>query len=126
MIDVGQAVLQYEAKFGRLPDAAMNVRRCTDDQLSEFLIAAIESGQPADFETFRNSFLTTGEFEREAIFSEYRRVTGEWLVGPSLDYGHWDIPLDELCGHAKAAIAAGKPINWIDILGPPLEEGRVS
>lgn len=126
MIDVGQAIRQYEAKFGRLPDIALNVPRCADERLSEFLVVAIESGQPADFMMFRNSFLTKEESEQETIFSEYWRVTGEPLMGPALDYGHRDIPLDELCNHAKSAIAAGKPINWRDILGPPLEDGALS
>ena len=57
------------------------------------------------------------------LSAEYLQATGE--IMPSsvpLDYGYQQISIEDLMKYAKAAIAAGKPIDWREIYGIPLCE----
>jgi len=60
--------------------------------------------------------------EMERIHSAYFKAFGVGFSHPPLDFGIHAMPLDDLYGHAKSAIASGKPINWHEILGPTLRE----
>lgn len=58
-----------------------------------------------------------------ALAAEYEAACGEPLpVAAPLDFGH--IPLEEgdLIRYARAAIAAGRPIQWRAIYGPPVQD----
>ena len=60
--------------------------------------------------------------EMERIHNAYFKTFGFGFTHPPLDFGIHAMPLDDLYGHAKAAIASGKPIDWHEILGPTLRE----
>lgn len=59
--------------------------------------------------------------EQQAIYDQYHERFGVGLSLPPLDFGY-RLKVDQLCEYAQAAIAANKPINWREVLGPTLHE----
>ena len=66
---------------------------------------------------------TAADREFRDLIDDYLQATGEPMPrSVPLDYGYRIISDDDLMKYAKAAIAAGKPIDWREIYGIPVCE----